>query len=114
MSPRSADTEFTIVIPFWELNLVEPEIEIAEGIEAAIPEAYDDDRIGWLTNFYTTRHDGSEGNVIRILQIDGDRLLIRLTGEIVDPDYYDDSNPRSRLLVETWFVKNDEGKRSMQ
>lgn len=108
------DTEYTNTIPNWELNLVESEIELAEGFEANIPNGYDDGRGGWVTNFYAGSHDGSDKNTIKVIKRDGDRLLLRLTGEIVDPNFYGNSKPRSKLLVETWFTKNDEGKRSMQ
>jgi hypothetical protein len=108
------DTEYTNTIPNWEINLVEPEIVISEGFEAAVPEGYDESRGGWITNFYACSHDGSDKNTIQILKEEGDKLLIRLTGEIVDPNFYDDSKPRSKLLVETWFTKNTEGGRSMQ
>ena len=108
------DTEYTIMQPSWELNLVEPSVEIAEGFVASIPTSYDEQRGGWITNFYSGSHGGSEENTIKVLQRDGDRLLIRLTGEIVDPNFYDDSKPRSQLLVETWFTLDPEGSRSMQ
>ena len=108
------DTEYTNTIPNWEINLIEPEIVIAEGFEGTVPEGYDESRGGWITNFYAGSHDGSDKNTVQILKKDGDRLLIRLTGEIVDPNFYDDSKPRSKLLVETWFTKNPDGSRSMQ
>ena len=108
------DTEYTNTIPNWEINLIESEIVIAEGFEATVPEGYDESRGGWITNFYAGSHDGSDKNTVRILEVDGDKLLLRLTGEIVDPNFYDDSKPRSKILVETWFTKNPEGSRSMQ
>ena len=108
------DTKYTDTIPSWEVNLIEPEIGIIEGFKAVVPEGYDESRGGWITNFYAGSHDGSDKNTIRILERDGDRLLIRLTGEIVDPNFYDDSKPKSQLLVEAWFTMNADGGRSMQ
>jgi hypothetical protein len=103
--------------PRWELNLVETELAdpaLKPGFRASIPKGHDDERAGWITNFYFSSHDGSDNNTIEVLQRDGDRLLIRVTGAIVDVNYYDDSKPRSKLLVETWFEKDSKGQRSMQ
>jgi hypothetical protein len=111
------DTEYVRGAPDWELNLVEVDLKdsiLEAGFRASIPSGYDERRGGWITNLYFTSHDGSDENTIEVLQRDGDRLLIRLTGEIVDVNYYDDSKPRSKLLVETWFHKDPKGKRSMQ
>ena len=108
------DTDYTNTIPSWELNLLEQEIEVIKGFEANIPEGYDESRGGWITNFYAGSHDGSDKNTIRVLEVEGERILLRLTGEIVDPNFYDDSKPRSSLLVETWFSRNKDGGRSMQ
>lgn len=108
------DTKYTITVPNWEINLIEPKIDLAAGFEAVVPESYDESREGWITNFYAKCHEGSEKNTIRVVKSDGDRLLIRLTGETIDPNFCDGSKPRSSLLVETWFTKNNQGHRSMQ
>lgn len=107
------DTAYTNTIPWWKLNVVEPQIQIAEGYEARVPSGYDEGRGGWLTNFYAGSHEASDNNMLRVLQVDGDRLLIRLTGEIIDPSFYDDSKPRAKLALETWFTKDAQGCRSM-
>ncbi len=108
------DTEYTNTIPNWEINLIESEIMVAEGFEDTVPEGYDEGRGGWIAKFYAGSHDGIDKNTVKILRVDGDKLLLRLTGEIVDPNFYDDSKPRSNLLVETWFTRNAKGCRSMQ
>ena len=107
------DTAYTNTIPGWELNLVETKIDLHEGMNAYIPSGYDESRRGWITNFYAGSHDGSDKNRITVKKRDGDRLLLRITGVVVDPNFYDDSKPKSHLTVETWFTKNEDGARSM-
>jgi len=110
------DTEEIGGEPQWELNLVEPkltEAALVPGFRAAIPDGHDESRGGCVTNFYFAEHDGSDKNTIDIIKTEGSKLLIRLTGEIVDVNYYDDSKSRSKLLVETWFDRDPDGRRSM-
>jgi hypothetical protein len=107
------DTAYTNTIPGWELNLVEPHIDLREGLNAYIPSGYYERRRGWITNFYACSHDGSDKNRIIVKKRDGDRLFLRLTGVVVDPNFYDGSKPKSHLTVETWFTKTEEGVRSM-
>ena len=110
------DTEYVGGEPHWELNLVQDtlaEETLTAGFEATIPEGYDESRGGWVTNFYFVQHAGSDKNTLEVLEVDGDRMRIRLTGEIVDVNFYDDSKPRSKLLVETWFTRDAAGRRSM-
>lgn len=111
------DTEYVGGAPAWELNLVEPvldETSLVTGFSADIPQSFDDSRGGWITHFYFSRYEGSEKNRIEILARDGDRLLLRLTGEIIDVNHYDDSKPRSQVTVQTWFVRDAKTQRSMQ
>lgn len=110
------DTEEIGGEPDWELNLVAPKLtrsELVPGFKASIPVGYDDAQGGWITNFYFSEHNGSDKNTIEILEEDGTRLRIRITGEIIDVNYYDDSKPKSKLVVETWFEQDPDGQRTM-
>lgn len=100
----------------WELNLVEKHIdeaELAPGFRAAIPAGFDESRDGWITNFYYCEHQGTDDNTIAVLAREGDRLRLRITGRVVDLNYYDGSKPKAELLVEAWFDKDASGARSM-
>jgi hypothetical protein len=110
------DTKFVGGFPHWELNLVEPKIEDASllpGYRASIPASYDEGRGGWLTNFYFASHEGSENNEIQVVAREGEHLLLRLTGQIVDVIHYDGSKPPSKVSVFTWFIRAESIKRSM-
>ena len=100
----------------WELNLVEDEIEDAnlrEGFEASIPEGYDESRDGWITNFYFCEHDGTDQNRIRVEDRKEDRILVTITGQKTDLNYYDGSKPETKLYLKAWFTKDTSATRSM-
>ncbi len=100
----------------WELNLVKKSLkdqELIKGFKAKIPEGFDEKSDSWITNFYYFEHDGSDKNTIEIVEREGEKLLINLTGEIVDVNFYDDSKPKSKLSTLAWFKKNPETIRSM-
>src|SRR5262249_21361250 len=83
------------------------------GAGFSVPRGYDKSCGGHVTNFYYCEHEGTENNLIQILKSDGDRLLLRLTGETIDVNFYDGSKPPTKLRVETWFVHDSKTKRSM-
>jgi len=110
------DTQELDAEPFWELNLVERDLshsELCPGAKFSIPEGYDESRGGHLTNFYYCEHESSDKNSIEVLAVDGDRLLLRLTGETIDVNFYDGSKAPTRLLVEGWFSHDAGTIRSM-
>ena len=114
---ESEDLEGLNGTPDWEVNLVEQKLsdkDLVKGYMRDIPEAYDEDHGGWITNIYFVSHEGTEPNRIEILAREDDRLLVRPTGETIDVNYYDDSKPRAKLIVETWFDRVPEGARSMK
>jgi hypothetical protein len=111
------DTKSLNANPNWELNLVEPnlpESSICCGFRATIPESYDENRSGWITNFYFCEHEGTDNNTIEVIEVDGDQTRFRLLGETVDVNYYDGSKPSTKLIADTWFERNRGGRRSMQ
>ena len=113
---QSEDTRFYSGVAHWELNLVEKQLEdgaLDSGFRAEIPVGYDESRGGWITNFYFVSHEGSDKNVIDVIERAGDKLLIRVSGEIIDVNHAMDTVPRSKLLIETWFEKDADGERTM-
>ncbi len=101
------DTEHLYAEPWWEISVVEKELtrpEISAGSKFSVPNGYDEFRGGHLTNFYYCSHEPSDANHVEVLAIDGDRLLLRLTGETIDVNFYDGSKAPARLFAETWFL----------
>ncbi len=102
----SEDTKSLNAEPSWELtyrreNLVANDLTV--GFRAEIPNGYDDNIDDTVTNFYYCEHEPSDNNVIEILATEGNRLLIRVVGEITDVNYYDGSKPKNKIFVKTWF-----------
>jgi hypothetical protein len=102
--------------PHWELNLVQaglgPE-SLQPGATFTIPEGYDDDQGGHVTNFYYCSHESTEANRIQILARHGDTLRVRLRGETVDVNYYDGSKPPTVLSAELDLAHDPQTTRSM-
>jgi len=110
------DTEVLGAAPWWELNVVEDDLSetmLVAGFKWALPDGYDNSRGGSLTNFYYCSHEPSDENHVEILAVDGDRLLLRLRGETIDVNFYDGSKDPTKLLVETWFIRDSATLRSM-
>jgi hypothetical protein len=50
---------------------------------------------------------------IELMEINGDRVRLRLTGATIDVNYYDGSKPTTKLSVDVWFDLNRDRGRSM-
>ena len=110
------DTQELGAEPWWELNVVEgdlSEASLVAGTTWTLPDGYDESRGGHLTNFYYCEHESSDNNRIALLAVDGDQLLLRLSGETIDVNFHDGSKDRTKLLVETWFTRESKTLRSM-
>lgn len=113
----SEDTESLAAQPNWELNFIDKKLSkeaIKAGFRAEIPDGYEDDLNGYITNFYYCEHEQTDDNIIEILAVDNNRLLIRLQGETTDVNFYDGSKPLNKIFAETWFEYNEATQRSME
>jgi hypothetical protein len=102
------DTESLDAKPHWELTFRAENLNVNDltaNFRAEIPEGYDEDLGESLTNFYYCEHEPSDNNIIEVLATEESRLLIRVTGEITDVNYYDGSKPKNKIFVEAWFDK---------
>jgi hypothetical protein len=100
------DTKYLKAKPHWELTIRAENLNIddlATDFRAEIPCGYDEDSDDSLANFYYCEHEPSDNNVIEILATEENRLLIRVTGETTDVNFYDGSKPKNKIFVETWF-----------
>lgn len=102
------DTEYLGAKPHWELTYRAENLNINDlttGFKVEVPYGYDEELNDSLTNFYYCEHEPSDNNIIEILATEESRLLIRVTAEITDVNYYDGSKPRNKIFVEAWFDK---------
>lgn len=101
------DTELLAAKPHWELTYRKNGLEadlLQNGFVAEILQSYNEQADDYDTNFYYCEHEGTDDNRIEVLDRDEqNRLLIRVTGETQDVNFYDGSKPKNKLIVETWF-----------
>jgi hypothetical protein len=110
------DTKDLHAEPSWEVNLLTAELVAAPlvvGSTFIVPYGYEEAHGGYVTNFYYCEHESTESNMIEVLAAEEERLLLRLTGETVDVNFYDGSKPPTKLSVETWFLRDTRMMRSM-
>jgi hypothetical protein len=103
--------------PKWEVNWIEDSLTVENlipGFKREIPNGYVDlPGITRYTNFYYCSHEDTDDNLIEVLAVEGEKLKIRVEGTTIDVNHYDDSKPRTKIIVETWFSYNPEGRKTI-
>jgi hypothetical protein len=110
------DTATLLAEPWWEINVLRPDLTMASLVPGArfnVPVCHDESRGGRNSNFYYCEHEDTDDNVIEVLEVDDERIRFRLTGETIDVNFYDDSKPRTKLLVDAWFTRDLNTERSI-
>ena len=90
--------------PFWTVSISGEGLTIdsfVAGAHFVVANGYDESRHSHVANFYYGFHDASSQNCIEILEVDEDRFLIRMEGQMTD----DNSKPPARIGVRAWFVE---------
>ena len=57
-------------------------------------------------NLYYMEHQPTMDNKMEVIEVDGKRLKIRLTGLTEDVNYYDGSKPKNTMELVAWFDKD--------
>lgn len=57
-------------------------------------------------NLYYMEHQPTMNNKMEIIEVEGERLKIRLTGMTEDVNYYDGSKPKNTMELVAWFDKD--------
>ncbi len=100
------DTRAIGAQPNWEIEWagdMSVEEAVRPGSVLRVPSGYDEAQGENVTNLYYCEHDGTDDNVIEILEVGDGTVRARLTGTAVDANYYDGSKPRMRLEVVATF-----------
>ena len=69
----------------------------------AIPSGYDETEV-YRTNFYYYEHETIEAREVEITDKTGQGYRVRITGEMLDPNFYDGSKPLTRIELEADFT----------
>lgn len=105
------DTKGSNVSPCWKLNYIADGFDkdsLKPGFSVTIPEGYVEAKSGYITSFYYYEDQETNNNTIEIIAVENDRLKLRVTGEGVDINDYDNSKPPCKIIIETWFQYDDE------
>lgn len=92
----------------WELNLFISKRTgaLKKGFKAILPSGYDESKEGWMTNFcYQDEQFGTDNNSIEIIDVQDDKLRIRLKGGIDDI--------HAALSLDAWFEKDEDVERTV-
>jgi hypothetical protein len=110
------DTETLRAQPSWEINVVSKTLHasgLRPGVTFSVPKGYDEAQGGYVTNFYYCSHQATDDNRVEIVAVDDTTLLVRLSGQTIDVNFYDGSKPPTRLSVEVHLKHDAKLKRSM-
>jgi hypothetical protein len=110
------DTKVLRAEPSWEINFVSRnlnESSLQPGATFSVPQGYDEAQGGYVTNFYYCSHEATDHNLIEILAVEGSTLLVRLSGQTTDVNYYDGSKPPTRICAEMRLTRDQNTQRSM-
>lgn len=109
------DTASLDAEPIWEINVVSASLSaLRAGLELQVPLGFDERQGGYITNLYYCSHEQTDNNTVEILEIEGSRVRVRLTGDTLDVCYYDGSKPATRLSADVWCVHDAQTTRSME
>lgn len=97
------DTEELAESPGWELYFSIPPMK-EEDVKAGMVLEEKDNKPD-ETHFYYCEHLTTLNNHLEVLDRDGDRLLLRITGECCDVNYYDGSKGNNFLEITAWIDK---------
>lgn len=101
------DTKTLEAEPSWEVsfsNLTLTKEDLKPGLVMGNKnEEQDSEAI-----LYYCEHQPTIDNWMEILEVNGDSLLIKVTGKTMDVNFYDGSKPLNELEVTAWFRHNEE------
>ena len=101
------DTESLRAEPFAEVTLhlpKPPALVLTPGRTFSLPKGYDEASGEYHTNFYYCEHEPMDNNEVAVLERDGLRVRVRLTGTTLDVNFYDGSKPDTKVVVEADFT----------
>jgi hypothetical protein len=95
------DTEELAESPLWELYFNVPAMDEQDVKPGMILEEKDNREDE--THFYYCEHQPTANNRLEVLGREGGRILVRVTGECCDVNYYDGSKGNNILEIEAWI-----------
>jgi hypothetical protein len=114
--PRaSTSSDDPYVTPLWEIVIKSPALTLealAPGATFMLPEGYDYATGEYATDFYLFEHEDTQNTCVEVLRVDGERLLVRMTGTTLDPFIdFDSAEQPLGLKAEAWFDRDQSMRR---
>ena len=82
---------------------------LVPGFAINVPRGYDESRGDHVACCTFEDSEELDDNIIKILQVEPDRILINWTAMTHDPMFYDHSKPKAILESETWMSVERDG-----
>lgn len=89
--------------PCWELYFNIPPMDEEDVKPGMVLEEKDNKEDE--THFYYCEHLPTSDNHLEVLDRDGDRIFLKITGECCDVNYYDGSKGNNILKITAWIEK---------
>ena len=99
------DTAYLEAEPSWEVNFYSLKIP-ADSLEPGFCLEQPNQEEDVDGNLYYMEHQPTMDNKMEVIEVDGKRLKIRLTGLTEDVNYYDGSKPKNTMELVAWFDKD--------
>jgi hypothetical protein len=74
------------------------------GRRFSIPTSWSDEKQDHVSCIYYCEHGDLNRNVVRFLEQQGNKFLVRWTGTTTDVNFYDGSRPDTKVEIKAWFT----------
>ena len=100
------DTEVLKATPDVEVTVEAPGFawDSLVGSRWEIPLGYDEESDDYVTRIYYCEHEEMDDNLVEVLERDGERFHVVITGTCTDVNFYDGSKPRTKVTIDAWFT----------
>ncbi len=88
--------------PSWEISFPALQLKVEDLQEGLVLEMANEEEEE-EANFYYSEHQPTYDNRVEVLEVDGDRLLLRVTALTEDVNFYDGTKPKNEIDVTAWF-----------
>ncbi|MBN9523821.1 hypothetical protein J0H58_35810 [bacterium] len=74
------------------------------GRRFSVSAAWDDEKQDYVSCLYYCEHGDLNRNVVRFLERQGNKFLVHWTATTTDVNYYDGSEPDTKVEIKAWFT----------
>jgi hypothetical protein len=90
--------------PSGEFNVDVPVLDVSHLVGRVFTIPLGDPDGDWLARIYYVDHNAARNCTVRVLERDGDRFRVTVSGYCTDFNYCDGSKPDTRFMLDAWFA----------